>query len=153
MMRYFIDTEYDWDPSKGKIALISIALVADDGREFYAVNIEYDRSAASDWIKQNVLPQLAGQLLDPSLIRQRIIEFIGADIPEFWGDYAAFDYVILSMVMGNFDQWPRDWPMHINDLQQESIPSLPSEINHHALCDARAVRESLLQPNRGAADE
>ena len=55
-MRYFLDTEFIED---GKtIDLISIAIVADDGREYYACNDECRLASASDWVKENVLPSL-----------------------------------------------------------------------------------------------
>jgi hypothetical protein len=52
-MRYFFDTELIED---GKtIDLISIGIVAEDGREFYALSKECDFSKASDWVLENVL--------------------------------------------------------------------------------------------------
>mgnify|MGYP007132577418 CR=1 FL=1 len=45
-MRYFLDTEFQEDGET--IRLISLALVADDGREFYAQAAEYDPAGASD---------------------------------------------------------------------------------------------------------
>lgn len=37
---------------------LSIAVVCDDGREYYAAVDGYDRSAATPWIAENVLPNL-----------------------------------------------------------------------------------------------
>lgn len=55
-MRYFLDTEFI---ENGKtIDLISIALVSEDNREYYALNHECDFSQASDWVRQNVLVYL-----------------------------------------------------------------------------------------------
>lgn len=52
-MKYFIDTEFIED---GKtIDLISIGIVAEDGREYYAINGECDFRKADDWVLQNVL--------------------------------------------------------------------------------------------------
>lgn len=52
-MRYWLDTEFIED---GKtIDLISIGIVAEDGREYYAVNRECDFHAASKWVLENVL--------------------------------------------------------------------------------------------------
>jgi hypothetical protein len=157
-MRYFIDTEYLWEANKGRIEPVSIALVAEDGREFYAISTEFNVKRAGDWVKENVLSKLPARHPDsydsPRLhmeacawmplrsIRARLVEFIGDDYPQFWGDYSAFDYVVLSMVMGEFSDWPEGWPMHINDLQQDAIPSVESETPHNALADARAVRDA-----------
>lgn len=64
--RYYYDTEFLEDGRT--IELISIGIVADDGREYYAVNSEvndsngYDsigeRIARSPWLMENVVPQL-----------------------------------------------------------------------------------------------
>ena len=55
-MRYFIDTEFIED---GKtIDLISIGIVAEDGREYYAQSVEFDHRKASEWVKENVLLHL-----------------------------------------------------------------------------------------------
>ena len=46
-MRYFYDTEFI---DNGRIIdLISIGVVADDGREFYAVSTEFDPESAGRW--------------------------------------------------------------------------------------------------------
>lgn len=63
-MRYFYDTEFLEDGRT--IDLISIGIVADDGREFYAVSDQVDdpnaslhgRIRASDWLMDNVVPFL-----------------------------------------------------------------------------------------------
>lgn len=158
-MRYFIDTEYLWDHAKGRIEPVSIGIVAEDGREFYAVSTAFNKRHANQWVEDNVLAKLPEQYvgiesigssrweaakawMSPAKIAEGIKAFIGDDVPEFWGDYAGFDYVVLSMLMGGFEDWPSGWPMHINDLQQDAVPSLDSKVPHHALADARAVRDS-----------
>lgn len=57
-MRYFYDTEFLEDGST--IELISIGIVAEDGREYYAVNSDMpvDRIKNHDWLKDNVWPHL-----------------------------------------------------------------------------------------------
>lgn len=69
-MKYFIDTEFNEDfhaPFFGRrrhfIDLISIALVAEDGREYYAISKDFDLKAAWNkmdrdgkyWLRDNVL--------------------------------------------------------------------------------------------------
>ena len=52
-MKYFFDTEFIED---GKtIDLISIAIVCEDGREYYAVNKDCNFSKTSNWVLENVL--------------------------------------------------------------------------------------------------
>jgi hypothetical protein len=57
-VRIFIDTEFIEDGRT--IDLISIGLVAEDGREYYAVSSEFDlkKLAASEWLMANVWPSL-----------------------------------------------------------------------------------------------
>ncbi|MBD2771142.1 3'-5' exoribonuclease domain-containing protein [Iningainema tapete] len=55
-MRYWMDLEFI---ENGKtIDIISIGVVCEDGREYYAISYDCDWSKASDWVKQNVLPKL-----------------------------------------------------------------------------------------------
>ncbi len=142
-MRYFVDTEFSWQPDVPTIVPISIGIVAEDGREFYAVSRNADAYASEGWFGENVRAVLGtAKRLWLAEIRDRIKAFIGDDTPEFWGDCAAFDYVVLSYTMGDFSDWPEGWPMHVNDLQQDAIPSVASAIPHNALSDARAVRDA-----------
>jgi len=61
-MKYFFDTEFIegfHKPLFGKrrhfIDLISIGIVAEDGREYYAISNEYNYADADDWVKENVI--------------------------------------------------------------------------------------------------
>lgn len=56
--RYFYDTEFLEDGRT--IELISIGIVCEDGREYYAVNSEmpFDRIKEHDWLVRNVVPTL-----------------------------------------------------------------------------------------------
>jgi len=61
-MKYWIDTEFIEKPCT--VDLISVGLVAEDGREFYAESNEVDWSKASQWTLLNVRPQLDGKGMD-----------------------------------------------------------------------------------------
>ena len=52
-MHYYLDTEFIEDGST--IDLISIGIVAEDGREYYAINYNCDFSKADYWVLENVL--------------------------------------------------------------------------------------------------
>jgi 3' exoribonuclease, RNase T-like len=58
-VKYWIDTEFIEGPYT--IDLISIGVVAEDGREFYAESNEVDWSKASRWTLLNVRPQLGAK--------------------------------------------------------------------------------------------
>ena len=57
-MKYFIDTEFIERGHEFPVTLLSIGIVAEDGREFYMESLTADHSTASDWVKDNVLPHL-----------------------------------------------------------------------------------------------
>ena len=55
-MRFFYDCEFIEDGVT--IDLVSIGVVDEEGREFYAVSTEFDPERAGPWVRQNVLNQL-----------------------------------------------------------------------------------------------
>jgi hypothetical protein len=143
-MRYFFDTEFDEDGRT--IELISIGIVAEDGREFYRVSNEFDPLHCNPWVQDNVLPLLPPQEERRSklMIRQRLLEFVDADPkPEFWAYYADYDWVVMCQLFGRMIDLPKRWPMFCLDLKQlqHSLgnPNLPAQqsAEHHALADAR----------------
>lgn len=142
-LRYAYDTEFLED---GKtIELISIGIVCEDGREYYAVNrdMPMDRIFRNDWLMENVAPWLPGVVGAPErnetggwdwglatcvpevkpldFIRDEVAEFLTtrqASV-ELWADYAAYDHVALAQLFGRMIDLPRGIPMYTNDLQQE----------------------------------
>ncbi|HEX2810472.1 MAG TPA: hypothetical protein VHN80_30280 [Kineosporiaceae bacterium] len=161
-MRIFYDTEFLEDGRT--IELISIGMVADDGRELYLVNRDapWDRVRDHPWLMANVvplLPQPAGgdpvalvNAADPVVQPRRAIaagvgEFVRATPdPELWAWYAAYDHVALCQLFGRMVDLPDGIPRWTNDLQQAIraagspvLPPAPDDA-HHALADARFVR-------------
>lgn len=156
-MRFFLDTEFHEDGVT--IDLISIALVAEDGRELYLVSDEfdYDRAYANDWIRENVLPHLPEPKFKSwysrEAIREQILDFIGPEKPEFWAYFADYDWVVLCQLFGKMIDLPSGWPMYCLDLKQEMqrigitkahLPPQP-ENTHDALEDARWVKEAFTE--------
>ena len=58
LVRYFYDCEFIEDGTT--IELVSIGVVAEDGREFYAVSTEFDPGKAGPWVRANVLDTAKG---------------------------------------------------------------------------------------------
>ncbi len=54
--RYFYDCEFIEDGRT--IELVSIGVVDESGREFYAVSSEFDPQRAIDWVRRHVLDKL-----------------------------------------------------------------------------------------------
>lgn len=160
--RYFLDTEFIEDGRT--IDLISIGLVCEDGREFYAENIDAKLQNASDWVQENVINHLwsqqsnkakfnawlrdggEGGLLSHKEIAREVELFCNPEKynePEFWADYCSYDWVALCQLFGPMMDLPDGFPMYCNDIRQlwvlKGKPDLPKQEtgNHHALYDAR----------------
>jgi hypothetical protein len=80
-MLIFLDTEFT---KFSYPDLISIGLVAEDGREFYAERTDYHRDACSKFVRETVLPLLGrvpGAACSRSELTDRLREWFG-QLPE-----------------------------------------------------------------------
>lgn len=162
-MRYWYDCEFLED---GKtIAPISIGIVAEDGREYYAVNNDapFDRVRVHAWLMANVVPNLGplSQWLPLATIREEVRHFfLGRnEHVELWGYYSSYDHILLSQLFGRMIDRPKGLPMWTNDVQQvayelgleASLPAQPGDL-HNALADARWTRDAwvYLMEQKGA---
>lgn len=144
-MRFWFDTEFIED---GKtIDILSIGVVAEDGRTFYAEPEEADHSRASDWVKANVIPHLTGFRTPRAEIAQHLKMFFG-EKPEIWAYYADYDWVALCQLYGTMMDLPNGWPMYCRDVKQlcdsKGNPKLPEQTSteHHAMTDAKWTRDA-----------
>lgn len=155
-MRYFYDTEFIEDGHT--IDLISIGVVAEDGREFYAVSTEFNAAAAGPWVRKNVLPLLPPRSsdvwMDRATIREALMSFLlpghtpgsylpPQDRPELWAWVGAYDHVALAQLWGDMAQLPDEMPRFTHELKQlweyagrPRLPQSPRDA-HDALADAR----------------
>ena len=130
-----------------EVTFVSIGVVAQDGREFYAVSSEFDPLAVHPWVRDNVLPQLPPSSTWRSRreIREQLLEFLGED-PVLWAWYGAYDHVALCQLWGQMPELPRTLPRFTMDVRQlwEHLgrPALPRQQSglHDALADARHVK-------------
>lgn len=162
-MKYFYDTEFIEDSKT--IDLISIGIVAEDGREYYAISTAFNADKASDWVKENVLAHLPKRVNPAEALLSEIEAAhdwknradIALDLmsfcnpekfgkPEFWGYYSAYDHVVLCQLFGTMMNLPKGWPYYTRDLRQwadsmgitEPLDHfVKAECEHHALADAR----------------
>ncbi|MFV0534553.1 MAG: polyadenylate-specific 3'-exoribonuclease AS [Cumulibacter sp.] len=146
-MRFFYDTEFIEDGVG--IDLVSIGIVDETGREYYAISAEHDPSKAGAWVRRNVLDQLPSPSnklwRSRSTIRDEVLEFLlgpGESI-ELWAWVAAYDHVALCQLWGDMTRLPKQIPRFTHELKQRwedrGSPKLPpAEANaHDALVDAR----------------
>jgi hypothetical protein len=164
--RYWFDTEFMEDGRT--IDLISIGVVDDNGREFYAENQTVDYRKANTWVQHMVLPHLwnrqpekrkgnewsrdggVGGYLTHQDIASKLFSFVaqGPGQPEFWAYYGDYDWVALCQLYGRMVDLPQGWPMFAMDLKQLAVslgdPELPeqTEMKHHALGDARWTKST-----------
>jgi hypothetical protein len=143
-VKYWFDTEFHEDGRT--IDLISIGVVAEDGRQYYAVSLDFNRVLAFDhpWLAENVLPHLPWMSLPPTTplqwatadvdldsgwwkhrekIRDDLLRFCDPEQygkPEFWAYYADYDWVALCQLFGRMIDLPNGWPMYCRDLKQEA---------------------------------
>lgn len=133
-MKYFLDTEFI--ETVGHIELISIGIVAEDGREYYAVNTDADLSKASEWVIENVLMKMpeykknkssvqdhfskfTDNLHSTYWIKERIFEMTAGDPDiQFYGYFADYDWVVFCWIFGTMMDLPKGFPMYCRDLKQ-----------------------------------
>ena len=150
MKRYFFDTEFIEDGRT--IDLISIGIVCEDGREFYAevASTEIPWARAAPWVLANVRPHLRdGRKWAKADLGPAIVEFVtaGGDKPQFWAYVADYDWVVFCQLFGRMLDLPKGWPRFCMDLKQLTVekgsPKLPDQVGteHHALADARWNRD------------
>ncbi len=156
-MKYFYDTEFHEDGNT--IDLISIGIVREDGKTYYAVSSEadYRRIHENSWLMNNVMNSIpyvvessdnehydsirpvGFHVKTRARIRDDIVRFVGGDSPEFWAWYGDYDHVALCQLFGKMIDLPSNFPMLTKDLRQHweyrGCPELPRQDGtiHNAL--------------------
>lgn len=162
-MIYTFDTEFLDAPAYGKpgIDLISIGVVCEDGREFYAETPRPDMWWSLDgslaWLRENVRPHLTGaeaQLPHDEIARQlQLFVADGGGKPKFFAYVGAYDWVAMMSLFGPLIEKPAGWPMTYLEMKPAILgwkdvhdgldPRVfiddygPKGPDHHALADAR----------------
>lgn len=163
-MRYFLDTEFIED---GKtIDLISIGIMCEDGRSYYAISSEFsiEKALENGFVRDNVLPHVCvwthnhedndGIEILPYAVKREeiacdIARFVMHDRSvEFWADYGAYDWVAVCQLYGAMMFLPHWFPNYCNDIQQlaaefpgYTLPSNSPDTAHNALEDAKECKE------------
>lgn len=122
-MKYFLDTEFHEYKNNGinTIELISIGIVREDGKEYYAESDDVNLSAAiaNEWLKENVLSHLTKEeKRSNDTIAATIRAWIGTDKPTFYGYYCDYDWVVFCWLFGRMIDLPKNFPMYCIDLKQ-----------------------------------
>jgi hypothetical protein len=159
-VRFFYDTEFIEDGTT--IDLVSIGVVDERGREFYAVSTEFNPTKAGPWVRDHVLDKLPSPAdpawCDRATIRTNLLRFLQRDRErvELWAWFAAYDHVALAQLWGDMPALPRELPRFTRELRQRwedvgkpALPPPPSDA-HDALADARhnLVRWRVIEAER-----
>jgi hypothetical protein len=125
MTKLFLDTEFTG--LHQNTTLISIGIVSECGKEFYAEFTDYDKSQIDDWIKENVINNLKYQDEDDGIrdgnddltsisllgssyyikseLEQWLTQFKQVEI---WSDTLAYDWVLFNQLFGHAFNIPKN---------------------------------------------
>ena len=145
-LRYFLDTEYNgWGG-----ALLSLALVPDDGEELY-LTLDW-ACALEPWVERNVVPYLDSvpePLVSPRLTRadaaRALAHYLAGDpepviVADWPEDIALFNTLLLTGP-GTMVQVP---PLTFRFVELSGFSTAAnSAVPHNALHDARALRDHV----------
>lgn len=149
-MLIFLDTEFT---DFIDIDLISIGMVSEDGRTFYAERNDYRREAASDFVREAVLPHL-GERPEAICSREELTKRLYEWLRAFPGQVqiacdSTHDKDLLWDALedglpSNLDPWvfklawQSEEPVFNEAIEQ--YHAQPGRPRHHALHDAQALR-------------
>ncbi|MEE4305660.1 3'-5' exoribonuclease [Pseudomonas alliivorans] len=141
-MRLFLDCEFTRLSAQAK--LISLALVAEDGREFYVEVIDaWREDDCSDFVKEIVLPQLWGGQYAMPLIEARsaLLRFLATYDEEIKlvTDAPIYDWELFCELAYDNGRWPKNVRNYPTDATTLSPTSDGAVLPHHALLDARII--------------
>ena len=153
-MNIYFDTEFTG--LQQDTDLISIGLIDEKGREFYAELTDYRKELIDDWLQENVIKNLLGGIeyqSNKELLKYQIYNFLEPyDKVEMWSDCLAYDWVLFNDIFGSAFNIPANVyyiPFDIctlfkikginPDISREEFSGI-SQKKHNALCDARIIK-------------
>lgn len=154
-MKLFLDTEFTGLHRDAK--LISLALVAETGEEFYVEMADgYGVEDCSDFVVETVLPQLDLQRHGQTIAEAKALLqkfFLSFDVTlQVCSDAPAWDWHFFCQLAQVDGRWPENLLVEPTDLSEMcsgaaltiEIENLLVEPPHHALDDARLMRDICL---------
>ncbi len=151
-MRLFLDCEFTQLSSAAK--LISMALVAENGREFYVeLQDTWQAGECSDFVKEIVLPHLWGgsYSLPTAEARLSLLKFLTSfkSEVEIVTDAPQYDWELFCDLVYDGGRWPRIVRNFPTDATTLTPTSEGEELPHHALLDARIIAGMFAPMYRG----
>jgi DNA polymerase III epsilon subunit-like protein len=152
--KIFFDTEFTG--LHQDTTLISIGMIAEDGRELYCELKDYDKTQIDDWLQNNVIKNLYNiNPITTEQLRKAIEGFIEPyDTVEIWSDCLSYDWVLFNQIWGHAFNIPKKIyyiPFDIctlfkikgvdPDVSREEYAGITSGIQkHNALWDAKVIK-------------
>ncbi len=175
-MRIYFDTEFTG--LRKDTTLISIGIVSEDGRTFYAETTDYNQSQIDDWLRENVLKHLrfGGLTSTPVIdlehydmcgpcfmIREKLTEWLAQfETIEVWSDCLAYDWVLFCDLFGGAFDIPKNIyyiPFDLctlfkfsaidPDVSREEFAGIAGN-KHNALHDAKVIKACYDKVMNGA---
>lgn len=167
-MKVFFDTEFTG--LHQRTTLVSIGLISEDGKTFYAETTDYDSNQVDDWIDTNVIAHLrftADYSSTPKLdfdhhamksstvvVGKTLSEWLAQwENIELWSDCLAYDWVLFCNLFGGALNLPKSiyyipfdlsTLMKVNgvdpDINREEFANIGDGNKHNALWDAKVIR-------------
>lgn len=157
-----------------KTTPISIGIISEYGRTFYAEFSYYDTSQVDDWIKENVISNLrfGGTMSIPKIdlehhamcgnmtqVTESLIEWLEQfESIEMWSDCLAYDWVLFCGLFGGALNIPKSIyyiPFDLStafkmkcidpDVNREEYSEIKEGAKHNALHDAKVIRACFMK--------
>jgi 3' exoribonuclease, RNase T-like len=164
-MKIFLDTEFTG--LHQKTSLLSIGIISDDHRTFYAELTDYHQEEINDWLRANVLAHFrfgetncegtdwyvhGDSAIVGTQLRQWFSVYDKGEV-QVWADVLAYDWVLFCELFGGAMQLPEQvyyLPFDVAtlllakgidpDIHRETFVQLPDAQKHNALWDARVTK-------------
>jgi len=130
-MKIFFDTEFTG--LHQKTTLISIGLISEDGKTFYAEFTDYNKFQIDSWLQENVINNLYyNKLTDSGLIintdtrnfemkanslsvKEQLTKWLSQfETIEMWSDCLSYDWVLFNTLLSDYSQWYPQLPKNVN---------------------------------------
>lgn len=168
VMRIFLDTEFTG--LHQNTTLISIGLISESDRTFYAEFNDYDASQLNDWLYEHVMPYLQFREVHTAtpelnfehhamkasrkVVAEALSKWLGRfDAVEIWADCPAYDWVLFGTLFGgalnipDFIFWNAfdmatllNWCGIDPDIDRKAFVGMSEMKLHHALDDAKLTK-------------
>jgi len=155
-MKVFFDTEFTG--LHAKTTLMSIGVVDENGRTFYAELDDYDKTQVDDWLENNVVANFTGEnTMNMKQLKSALTEWLAVyDSVEIWSDCLAYDWVLFNSIFGTAFDIPKNvYYIPFDICTMMKLKGVDPDINreeyafgdvlevaekHNALWDAQVIR-------------